>query len=329
MIKIRELRAGDIEPLAGFFSTQTGMSRPALRSRLEWLARNPASIPEIPFGVAAYQSDQLCGAMIYIPMRFSNGTAVRTCVLSILFYVDASVRGAGVPMFLAYRRLAKQYPLYAATANQSSARLWSSFGAHAIAGSEFEYVKVCHALPILAEFILRRFSRSQKPQPPDTQPPPSTQRSDQKLVPITDPEAALKTIAPSEPGSYGLLRDPQMVRWKIYERGRTLYGYRTERSDCLCLFQCSRRGTRFQIGAVDIIEVWGHLDPQDSSNFIACIQRLFSADLISFRGASPLTKSDALTRHFRRRKFPCPAVWLMDPNALLENRFEYSALAGE
>jgi hypothetical protein len=329
MIKIRELSTGDIGPLADFFSTQTRMSKPSLHRRLEWLARNPASTPDIPFGVAAYQSDQLCGAMLFVPMRFSNGNAIRTCVLSMLFYVDSSVRGAGVPMFLEYRRLATRYPLYAATANQSSARLWANFGARAIAGSDFEHVRVCHALPILAELIFRKFSRGQKPQPSDTQQPPPNQRADQGLVPITDPEAALKTIVPSETGSYRLFRDAQMVRWKIYERGQTLYAYRTDHSDCLCLFQCSRRGSRFQIAAVDILEVWGRLDPRDSLRFISRVQRLFSADLIGFRGASPLSKSDALTCHFRCRKFSCPAVWLMDPGGLLENRFEYSSLAGE
>jgi hypothetical protein len=329
MIKIRELSAGDIGPLADFFTTQTGMSEPSLRRRLEWLARNPASLPDIPFGIAAYQSDQLCGAMVFVPMRFSNGSAIRTCVLSILFYVDSSARGAGVPMFLAYRKLANQYPLYAATANQLSARLWANFGARAIDGSEFEYVRVCHALPIVAELIFRRFPRRGKPQPPTAPQPPLNRRVDQRLVPITDLEAALKTIVPSEGGSYGLLRDAEMVRWKIYEQGQTLYAYQTEHSDCLCLFQCSKRGSRFQIAAVDILEVWGRLDPRDSSNFISCVRRLFSADLIGFRGASPLSKSEALTRRFRRRKFACPAVWLLDPSNLLENRFEYSALAGE
>jgi hypothetical protein len=330
MIKIRELSTGDIGPLADFLCTQTGMSQSSMRQRLEWLARNPASIADIPFGVAAYQSDQMCGAMVYVPVRFSNGNAIRTCVLSILFYVDSSVRGAGVPIFLAYRMLATRYPLYAATANQSSARLWANFGARAIAGSDFEYVRVCHALPILAELIFRNFSRRQKlGDSADTQLSPPNQMASQMLVPITDPEAALRTIVPSETGSYGLFRDPQMVRWKIYERGQTLYVYRTDHSDCLCLFQCSRRGSRFQIAAVDILEVWGRLDPRDSSNFISCIQRVFSADLIGFRGASPLSKLDALTRRFRRRRFPCPAVWLLDPDNLLENRFEYSALAGE
>ena len=305
------------------------MSQSSLHSRLEWLARNPASIPDIPFGVAAYQSDQLCGAMVYVPMRFSNGNAIRTCILSILFYVDASVRGAGVPMFLAYRRLAKRYPVYAATANESSARLWANFGGRAISGSEFEYVRVCRAVPILAELIFRKFFSSQKPQPSDAEQPPHNQLAGERLVAIPSSEVALKMTLPPETGSYRLFRDAQFVRWKIYEQGQTLYSYRTDRSDCLCLFQSSKRGSRFQISAVDIIEVWGHLDPRDSSNFISCVQRLFSADLIGFRGASPLAQSHALTRHFWRRKFSCPAVWVMDPANLLENRFGYSSLAGE
>ncbi|MGA8301088.1 MAG: hypothetical protein WB817_16525 [Terriglobales bacterium] len=329
MIEIRDVSAGEIDQLAAFYSNQTGMTEESLRHRLLWLARNPASRPEIPFGVAASQAGRICGAMLFVPTRFASAAAIRICLLSILFYVDASVRGVGVPLFLAYRKLAGKYPLYAATANELSARLWSGFGARAILGSEFEYVKVCRPLPFLSELILSKFVRRQNHHPTEAAQSRPAHYTDQRLLPVTDPEAALQTIPPSPPSAFGLLRDLQMVRWKIYERGQTLYAYRTNRSNVLCLFQRSRRGSRSQIAAVEILEVWGTLDSQDSSNFLSCVKRLFSPDLISFRGGSTLSQQNALVRHFRRRIFACPAVWLMDPSNLLEGRFEYSSLAGE
>jgi hypothetical protein len=132
MVEIRELSTRDTEELAFFFSSQTETPQQVLRDRLAWLARNPASTEKIPFGIAATQSGQICGAMLYVPVPFTDGREVRTCVLSILFYVDSAVRGAGLPLFLAFRRLADRYPLYASTANQQSARLWASFGASAV-----------------------------------------------------------------------------------------------------------------------------------------------------------------------------------------------------
>src|SRR5947209_8547328 len=120
-IKIRELGVQDTDDLAAFFSTQTDTSEHIVRNRLKWLARNPAATTDIPFGVGAYRSSELCGAMLWVPMHFTNGVDIRTCVLSILFYVDVSARGVGIPLFLAYRKLADRYPLYAATANALTA----------------------------------------------------------------------------------------------------------------------------------------------------------------------------------------------------------------
>ena len=318
MIKIRELSAQDSDELAAFFSTQSGASRQALRSRLEWLARNPAATSDIPSGVAAYRSGQMCGAMMYVPVRFSNGVEARTCVLSILFYVDSSARGAGLPLFIAFRSLAERYALYAATANNASARLWANFGGHAVAGSEFEYVRICRALPVVTEWVFRKFGRGHEQPSSSVWGAPLEYRRSERLVPIDDPESALRSIAqtgigfanarsgdesssqPLKPAlsagfggaappqnakvagsgdpeaipcakpvyeinasSYSLLRDAALIRWKIYEAGQKLYAYRTRDSDCLCALQRSRRGSRSQISAAEILELWGRLEPRD------------------------------------------------------------------
>jgi len=328
MIKIRELSAQDAGTLADFFSSQTGATADSMLSRMRWLARNPAFTPEIPLGVAAFDTDRICGAMLFIPTRFTDGETIRTCILSILFYVDPSVRGAGLPLFLSYRKLAGKYPLYAATANQTSSRLWSSFAGRAIPGSELEYVRVCRPLPVISEFFLRNFPSQSRARSSyvDVALHPSVE---EKLVPIPDPDLKLQSLATAAAGSFEALRDPQTIRWKIYERAQTLYLYRNNRSECLCLFQYSRRGSRSQIAAVDLLELWGCLDWPDTRDFLLCVQRLFSADLISFRGGTPLAKMEQLARYFRRRRFGCPAVWLMDPNNLLDNRFRYSPFAGE
>jgi len=328
MIKIRELCTADIDELAAFLSRQTGTSQSTLRDRLLWLARNPAATSEIPFGIGACRGDELCGAMLYVPMRFSDGVNTRTCVLSILFYVDAAARGAGLPLFMAFLSLADRYPLYASTANTMSAGLWSALGGSPVAGSEFEYVRVCRMLPVVAELILRASRQARHTRPDNIEEYREHSRID-RLAPVKDAESALCAIVQPRGASYALVCDAETIRWKLYEAGQTLYTYSGHYSQCLCAFQRSRRGLRSQVLALEILDVWGQLDPRDSTDFVSCIKQAFHPDIISFRGGSRLSGAEGLVRKFRRRQLPCPAVWLVDPHGLLENRFEYSSLAGE
>jgi hypothetical protein len=229
---------------------------------------------------------------------------------------------------MTFRSLADRFPLYAATANSVSARLWSATGASPVPGSQFEYVRICHSGPVLTEFIRRAFPRfhhsgsDHKTQP---QHHPRTER----LVPVDDPESALRNLEQPGTVSYGWVRDLETIRWKLYKRGETLYAYWTRDSDCLCAFQSSRRGSSGQISALEILDVWGRLNPNDVDDFITCIRQAFNPDMITVRGGTRLSMLDGLVRKFRSRELPCPAVWLMDTHSFLGNRFEFSALAGE
>ncbi len=98
MIDIRELHGEDTRAIAAFLSGQTGSPADTLQKRLEWLLRNPALTPDIPFGIGAFQDKCLRGVMMCVPNRFRDGRVTKTCVLSILFYADRDARGAGATL---------------------------------------------------------------------------------------------------------------------------------------------------------------------------------------------------------------------------------------
>jgi hypothetical protein len=327
-LEVRELNTGDIDELAIFLAEQTGTAQNVLRNRLRWLARNPAITPEVPFGGGAYRNQKLCGATVYVPMRFSNGVNTRTCILQILFYVGAEGRGAGLPLFLAFRSLANRYPLYASTANTESAPFWQRLGGKPVAGSEFEYVRVCRLLPVATEWVLRALRYTGRSRSED-----ETRNQEccgmDRLAAVRDPESALQAIVQAKSESYSFVRDAATIRWKFYEAGETLYKYEGRDSKCLCAFRVSRRGVQAQIVALEMLDVWGRLDPADHADFLSCVKRAFKPDIITVRGGSLLSKPQGLLGKFQRRQLPACAVWLMDPRGFLENRFEYSAIAGE
>jgi hypothetical protein len=329
MINIRDLHGEDTREIAAFLSGQTGSPADTLRKRLAWLLRNPALTPDIPFGIGAFQDTCLRGVMMCVPNRFRDGRTVRTCILSALFYVDHDALGASLPLFFKFRALASRYPLYAATANAVSGRLWSRLGGTPVADSNCEYVRVCRVLPIGQEVLARAIRRSSSRPCANAGNNLSQYTHNDHLLPLATPDAATEAGRVRETGQYEIVRDADFFRWKIYQAGEKVYAYRFGDSECLCVFQHSRRGYRRQIACTEIVDLCGRLAACDVSDFLCSIGQAFSPDTIVFRGCSGLAGTEALAREFRRRRFSYSTVWLMDPNRLLESRFGYCPLAGE
>jgi hypothetical protein len=325
MLCIRELYRQDIAQTATFLAAQTGSSPQSLEARLSWLSENPASQPDIPLGIGAYQQANLCGTMIFIPSRFSDGRTVRTCVLSALFYVDERARGVGLPLFLKFRSLSAKYPLYAATANVASAPMWQRLGGIAIEGSDREFVRVHRWVPILQEvFHIRRVEKSAADV--DLSIPTGTKVP---LVPLQVSELAADTTSASQSRGFEMVRDPALLSWKLYAMGQKVYRFDSGSSSCFCVFQQNRRGYRQQVSSTEIIDLWGRVKAEDWTSFVGSIRRMFSPDVITFRGCSPVARLGFSTPGFLGRKFKTHTAWLMDPSQLLEGRFLYSPLAGE
>ncbi len=329
MIDIRELHGEDTRAIAAFLSGQTGSPADTLQKRLEWLLRNPALTPDIPFGIGAFQDKCLRGVMMCVPNRFRDGRVTKTCVLSILFYADRDARGAGLPVFLTFRALASRYPLYVATANAVAAQIWLRLGGTPVAGSDCEYVHVCRILPVGQEALVRAIRRPSSHSLPEAGDNLSRYSHNDHLLPLATPDEAIQAGCAQETGQYEIVRDVDFLRWKVYEAGETVYAYRFGDSRCLCVFQHSRRGYRRQLACTEIVDLCGNLAAGDVSDFLRSVRRAFSPDMIMFRGCSRLAGMETLARKFKRRGFATPAAWLMDPNRLLESRFGYCPLAGE
>lgn len=330
MIDIRDLHGEDTRAIAAFLSGQTGSPADTLQKRLEWLLRNPALTPDVSFGIGAFQDACLRGVMMCVPNRFRNGQVVRTCVLSVLFYVDKDARAASLPLFFKFRALASRYPIYAATTNAASGRLWSRLGGTSVAGSNCEYIRVCRVLPMGWEALVRAIRRSSPQFRAEVSDKVPEYSHNDHLLPLATPDdAAAETEPVPETGQYEIVRDADFFRWKVYETGEKVYAYRFGESECRCVFQHSRRGYRRQIACTEIVDLCGRLAARDVFDFLRSIRQSFSPDMIVFRGCSGLAGIEALARKFRRRKLPAPAVWLMDPNRLLDGRFGYCPLAGE
>jgi hypothetical protein len=329
MINVRELTGEDAEEIAYFLSGQTGSLVDMLRKRLVWMLHNPALTPDIPFGFGAFRETRLRGVMMCVPNRFRDGPVTRTCVLSVLFYVDGDARGAGLPVFLKFRALASRYPLYVATANVVAGQLWSRLGGSPVAGSDCEYIRVCRFLPIGQEAVGRAMRRPSFSSDAEVGAHRAQYSRHEHLLPLATPDEAAEAGRMQEAGQYEIVRDVDFLRWKIYEAGEKGYEYRFRDRKCVCVFQHSRRGYRQQIACTEIVDLRGDLAACDVSDFLRTVKEAFSPDMIMFRGCSKLAGIEALVRKFKKRQFASLAAWLMDPNRLLEGKFSYSPLAGE
>jgi hypothetical protein len=293
------------------------------------MLRNPALTPDIPFGIGAFRERRLRGVMMCVPSRFCDSSVTRTCVLSVLFYVDGDSRGAGLPLFLKFRAMAGRYPLYVATANAVVGQLWARLGGIPIAGSDCEYIRVCRFLPIGQEMLARAIRRPSSSGRAEIGVHRAQYSRHELLLPLATPDEAAEAECGQKAEQYEIVRDAEFFRWKVYDTGERVYAYRSSDSRCLCVFQHSRRGYRQQIACTEIVDLSGDLAARDVSDFLSTVKQAFSPDMIMFRGCSRLAGIEALAGKFKKRQFASPSAWIMDPNRLLEGRFGYSPLAGE
>ena len=142
----------DLCELAGFFAAQTDDSPELIFERLQWQMRNPSRRPDVPFAWCVRTAGgTLGGAMLCTPYRLVRGVQNCTALMSNGFYVDGSLRGAGMKVFLQYRALSEQYVLYTTTANAQAGKLWQWAGAKALLDTDHELLRPIRWSPIVEE----------------------------------------------------------------------------------------------------------------------------------------------------------------------------------
>jgi hypothetical protein len=318
----------DLGELARFYSSQVGEPAPAILERLQWQARNPSRLADVP--IVMYGRDTsgaIGGAMLCIPHRLRVAEAQQTALMSSGFYVDAAIRGAGIQIFLAYRALSARYVLYATTANAQTARLWQSAGGRTLAQTDYELLRPIRWPGVLEEMIVRRLGTraallARTVAPLGQLRALGSRRSPGgELLLIDRPEDAIST----EPGlGVQPVRDAAFIRWRFFEVPQVdarVYRFRHETlgADGFVALTHARRGHRGQLRTAYLADSWGRIP---SRAFPALLDAIgdrcrASVDLLSMRCLPHDNEREALTAGSVRRNFECAIGWFVDSRQVL------------
>jgi hypothetical protein len=318
----------DLEELARFFAAQTGDSEGRIHERLAWHARNPSRTPDLPFALLVRGAPgAIAGAMLCIPHRIVNGSREYTAVMSSGFYVDRSIRGAGIQIFLQYRALRSRFVLYATTANAEAARLWQWAGARPLARTDHEMLRPIRWPSVFEEMLVRRIGRRAAPLARMVAPLAnlraigSGRGSGGELAPVDRPDDA---VTPSHDQGLQPVRDVAFIRWRFFEVPQVdakVYRYRNERfgADGFVALTRSRRGYRGQIRTLFVADVWGTVPAQAFPALLDAItqRHRHTDDVLAIRCAAEPYAQEALAASCIRRDFEGTVGWYIDDRGVL------------
>jgi hypothetical protein len=317
----------DLHELASFYSTQTGEAAASIRPRLEWHARNPSRIKDVALVTyARLTSGAIGGAMLTIPHRLVRDGVQKTALMSSGFYVDQSIRGAGLQIFLKYRALSSRYPLYATTANALSERLWRSAGGAALARTDYEWLHPISWPPVVEEMLVRRAGKFMAPLARAIALGGHLRRerfsgAKGELERIDSPRDA---VIPQSSADLQPVRDEAFVRWRFFEVPQAdpvVYRYRDAASgaDAFIAVTRSARGHRSQLRTISVADIWGTMPAAALPGMLDAVGRQHrrDADLIAVR-AIPVEFEERIAESgYRRRAFDYPIGWCLDPRGEL------------
>ena len=317
----------DIRELAKFFSSQTGEAADSIQPRLEWQTRNPSRLRDIPPVICArLSSGAIAGAMLCVPHRLVRNAVQQTAVMSSGFYVDQSIRGAGLQIFLTYRALSARYALYATTANAVSERLWRSAGGKPLDRTDFELLRPIAWPGAIEEMVVRRAGRVLAPlaRLAGLAGHLRRERFDAASGELTRVERPEDAVLTSTSHDLQPVRDAAFIRWRFFDVPQVdglVYRYRDAAfgADGLVAVICSRRGYRHQLRTISVADLWGTIPASAFPGLLGVLgqRHSASADLIVIRCAPEAYEREALAAGYRRRAFDYPIGWCFDPRGTL------------
>ena len=318
----------DLTELARFLAAQTDDSAERIEERLQWQMGNPSRRPDVPFAwCARTASGTLGGAMLCMPHRMVRGEQNCTALMSHGFYVDGSLRGAGMEIFLQYRALSEQYVLYTTTANAQAGRLWRWAGAKVLAETDHELLRPVRWSSIVEEMLVRRWG-TRSAQLVRVVAPLAEIRgvvswtaSMGELTPVDCPEDAV--IPPDGDGLHPL-RDAAFIRWRFFEVPQVeaeIYRYRDEKlgADGFVALTRMRRGYRLQIRTLFLADMWGKIPPSAFPRLVRAISKRYrpTVDVLAIRCLGRPYLQDALAANCVRRGFGYATGWYIDRRSIL------------
>ena len=144
------------------------------------------------------------------------------------------------------------------------------------------------------------------------------QARDAQLIRMKTPAEAAALDLPKQPEVLTAVRDEAFIRWRHFESNqpdRAVFALRQPgRPDALVVVDQSRRGYRFHIRALNVLDFWGDIGRSDVEALAAALAREYRGkfDMMIIR-TQPPDRQEALQQlSFRRRVFDAPIAWCID-----------------
>lgn len=312
----------DLNELAAFFASQTDDSAEAVYERLKWLSLNPSRRTDVPFAWCTRSSSgAIAGAMMCIPHRLVRECQEHTALMSSGFYVDSSVRGAGLEIFLQFRALSSRFPLYATTTNAQAARVWQWAGAKPLAGADHELLRPIRHSAMVEEMLVRRLGSKSAPFARAVAPIASISSLAfhrglaGELTPVDSAEEA---VAGSDGEGLQPVRDAAFIRWRFFDVPQVhaqvyRYQHAATGADGFVALTHSRRGYRRQIRALFLADFWGRISLQAFPGLLHAISRKHvKEDVLVIRCVAQRYVEQAIAARYIKRDFPQAVGWCID-----------------
>lgn len=338
-LQLHEIASTDLEEVSGFISRVSGSEVPFAGAveRLSWLLlENPAREPGLPLGwCLRTQSGEVVGCMCCAPQKFCVGQSTFILMMANSFYVDATHRGSGTSIFLKYLQLGRRYPLFVSSANATVARMWQKLGGYSLGHSDREVLGVLCWQPVLAERVYRKINRENLARTAATLAAPLFHalrrlpkgNTGSEFVALASPEQAATLCVDFPCDQITSSRDASYLRWRYFSRvdpTTRLFAFR-ERDGArqrLVGVNLRNRGYRQQIRTVQVLDVWGEVDPESYGAIARCLIQEYGEriDMLVFRCLDDAAQRALTDEGFLVRRFAAPIAWCIDKFGLLPNR---------
>lgn len=277
-------------------------------AHLRWLAlANPDRL-DLPAGFLLMTGCRVSGIHLCIPkfFLFPDGE-VRQAMFASNYYVAREERGSGgIGLFLKFRKLLANGPLFNITANPASSAVWRGSGAICLSGSDREWTKFRSFLPFADEMLHRR-SRAWWKLPQGGRNAPAIVHGREVALKMlsSDHDFLEASSVRSEGFDVVADRNPAWLRWRYLEnpeRSSFLYQWRTSRSSWFIGVAFRSRGYRGQIRSMEIADCWGTGDYEDLRVAVRVLirQHRREYDLLAVRGLNHAVRALSGTMHSRR-----------------------------
>ncbi|MGA2356093.1 MAG: hypothetical protein ABSG02_16470 [Terriglobales bacterium] len=341
-LQLGAIAPSDLEEVCRFILRASGSTTPLPRAveRLSWiLLENPAREPADPLGwLLRAPSGEIAGCMCCAPQRFCFGQKIFTLMMANSFYVDGRYRGGGAAIFLKYLQLGRRYPLFVSSANATVAEMWQKLGGNPLGNSDHEVVGILRWPPLLAETIYRKTANDRLAWfVPRLVAPflnaPGWLRSghaEGQLAALSTPEEAARVCAQYSSDDVTSCRDAAFLKWRYFSpvtptaRLFTVHTADAEKKFMIAV-QLQNRGYKQQIRALQVLDIWGEVEPNSHLAIAAALAREYreQIDMLVFRCLDQ-ARQRVLTNHgFKLRPFAAPIAWFIDKYGLLPSKSWY------